>query len=50
MGSLGSLQGKKSPCRRFFGVLRAKRNKLLDATGGAAGGRKNTGGFYGTLF
>ncbi|MDR1900886.1 MAG: biotin--[acetyl-CoA-carboxylase] ligase [Treponema sp.] len=27
--SLGSLQGKKSPCGRFFGVLCAKRNKLL---------------------
>jgi hypothetical protein len=25
----GSLQGKKSPLRRFFGVLRTKRNKLL---------------------
>jgi hypothetical protein len=29
LGSLRSLQGKKSPCRRFFGVLSAKRNKLL---------------------
>jgi hypothetical protein len=28
--SLRSLQGKKSPCRRFFEVLCAKRNKLLD--------------------
>jgi uncharacterized membrane protein (UPF0127 family) len=27
----GSLQGKKSPDRRFFGVLSAKRNKLLGA-------------------
>jgi hypothetical protein len=25
----GSLQGKKSPCGRFFGILSAKRNKLL---------------------
>jgi hypothetical protein len=29
MGCLGSLQGKKSPNRRFFEVLCAKRNKLL---------------------
>jgi hypothetical protein len=29
MGSLRSLQGKKSPVRRFLGVLSAKRNKLL---------------------
>ena len=29
MGSLRSLQGKKSPDRRFFEVLSAKRNKLL---------------------
>jgi hypothetical protein len=29
MGCFGSLQGKKSPNRRFFGVLRARRNKLL---------------------
>jgi hypothetical protein len=29
MGSLRSLQGKKSPHRRFFGGLSAKRNKLL---------------------
>jgi hypothetical protein len=27
---LGSLQGKKSPDRRFFGILRAKRNKPLN--------------------
>jgi hypothetical protein len=27
---LGSLQGKKSPDRRFFGILRAKHNKLLE--------------------
>jgi hypothetical protein len=27
--SLRSLQDKKSPCRRFFRVLCAKRNKLL---------------------
>jgi hypothetical protein len=26
------LQGKKSPDRRFFGVLNAKRDKLLAAT------------------
>jgi hypothetical protein len=25
----GSLQGKKAPCSRFFGILCAKRNKLL---------------------
>jgi hypothetical protein len=31
--AFGGLQGKKSLCRRFFGVLRAKRNKLL--AGGA---------------
>jgi hypothetical protein len=30
MGSLRSLQGKKSPDRRFFGDLSAKRDKLLD--------------------
>jgi hypothetical protein len=29
-----SLQGKKSPNRRFFGVLRAKRNKLPGLMGG----------------
>jgi hypothetical protein len=28
-GSLRSLRGKKSPVSRFFGILRAKRNKLL---------------------
>jgi hypothetical protein len=28
-GSPGSLKGKKSPFSRFFGILRAKRNKLL---------------------
>jgi hypothetical protein len=27
-GCFRSFQGKKSPDRRFFGVLRAKRNKL----------------------
>jgi hypothetical protein len=31
MGCFGSLQGKKSPNRRFLGLLSAKRNKL---TGG----------------
>jgi hypothetical protein len=30
MGCLRSLQGKKPPDRRFFGVLCAKRNKLLE--------------------
>jgi hypothetical protein len=29
MGCFGSLQGKKSPVRRFFDVDCAKRNKLL---------------------
>jgi hypothetical protein len=29
MGCFGSLQGKKSPVRRFFYVDCAKRNKLL---------------------
>jgi hypothetical protein len=33
MGSFGSLQGKKSPFRRFLAVLSAKRNKLLDFPG-----------------
>jgi phosphoglucomutase len=33
MGCLRSLQGKKSPNRRFFGILRAKRNKLLAMEG-----------------
>jgi Uma2 family endonuclease len=31
-GSLRRLQGKKSPDRQFFRVLRAKRNKLLGAS------------------
>jgi hypothetical protein len=30
MGCFWSLQGKKSPDRRFLGVLCAKRNKLLE--------------------
>jgi hypothetical protein len=34
-GCFGSLQSKKSPCRRFLEVLRAKRNKLVKTAAGS---------------